>query len=86
MGFRDFKDGLSNTVFVVESDDSVPWTQPEDLLYNPKKPLPKLGGLFGGDFNVVMGDGLVRWLPKTISEKKLRALITPDGADIVPEE
>ncbi len=86
MGFRDFKDGLSNTVFVVESDDSVPWTQPEDLLYNPKKPLPKLGGLFGGDFNVVMGDGSVRWLPKTISEKKLRALITPDGADIVPEE
>jgi len=53
------RDGTSNTILVVEAGESCVWTKPDDLPYNAKKPLPKLGGLFDGDFHVLMGDGSV---------------------------
>src|SRR5262249_27686727 len=39
-------DGTSNTLGVVEAGEAVPWTKPDELPYDPKAPLPKLGGLF----------------------------------------
>jgi hypothetical protein len=78
-------DGTSNTLMVVESGDSVPWTRPEDMLYDSKKPLPKLGAFFNGDFNALFMDGSVRYVRKGIDEKILRALITPSGGEVVPD-
>ena len=75
-------DGTSNTLMVVESGDAVPWTRPEDMLYDSKKPLPKLGALFNGDFNALMMDGSVRFIRKSIDEKILRAFITPSGGEV----
>src|SRR5712691_6018975 len=37
--YADFKDGTSNTIMVVEAWDAVPWTKPEDLTYDPDRPL-----------------------------------------------
>jgi len=39
-------DGSSNTILVVEANRDIPWTKPEDLPFNPKGPLPELGGFW----------------------------------------
>jgi len=78
-----FPDGAATTILVIEAGEAVPWTKPGGIEYDPKKPLPKLGGIFGGDFNVMFGDGSVRLIPKNIPEKALRAMITPAGGDVV---
>lgn len=48
---------LSYTILIVEARKSVPWTKPEDIVYDEAQPLPELGGFFKGYFHVVMGDG-----------------------------
>jgi hypothetical protein len=76
-------DGTSNTLLIVEAAEPVPWTKPDDLPFDVKKPLPKLGGLFAEGFQAAFCDGSVRFLPKTIKEATLRALITRDGGEVV---
>ena len=76
-------DGTSLTIMVVEAGESVPWAKPGGLAFDPKKPLPKLGGLFGGDFHALMCDGSVRYLKKSTPEKTIKALITPQGGEPV---
>jgi hypothetical protein len=77
-----FPDGTSNTLLVVEAEQSVVWTKPEDLPYNPFGPLPRLGGHFSGGFNVLLGDASVRFVRSDVSESTLRALITRDAGDV----
>jgi prepilin-type processing-associated H-X9-DG protein len=86
MTFAHFTDGTANTLMIVEAGDSVPWTRPEDMLYDSKKPLPKLGGIFKGDFNAAFADGSVRFIRKDVPEKVLRALITPAGGETLPAD
>lgn len=75
-----FPDGTSNTLLIVEAADAVPWSKPEDLVYDEKKPVPKLGAEFQGGFIGALADGTVRFFRKDIDEKTLRALIMPaDG-------
>ena len=81
-------DGTSNTIMIVEAAEAVPWTKPDELVYDPTGPLPPLGGhLRPGYCNVVMFDGSTRivHLPG-VSESTLRHAITandgqPLGAD-----
>ncbi len=75
-------DGTSNTVMIVQSADSVPWTKPEELTYNPNGPLPKLNQTRRG-CNVALCDGSVRFLANDIAEQTLRALITRDGGEVI---
>jgi tRNA A-37 threonylcarbamoyl transferase component Bud32 len=81
--FVDITDGAGQTILIAEAARAVPWTAPEDLPYDPKEPLPKLGGAFKGGFNVVMADGIVVFVRSGVSEKTLRAAITPNGGDIL---
>jgi hypothetical protein len=74
-------DGTSNTFLVVEAGEAVPWTKPQDLPSDPAKPLPKLGGRFGGGFFALFADGSVRFIKSTTKEKVLRALITYSGGE-----
>src|SRR5262249_38673184 len=46
---RSITDGTANTGLVFEAGEPTIWTKPEDLPFDEKKPLPKLGGLFDGD-------------------------------------
>jgi RNA polymerase sigma factor (sigma-70 family) len=76
-------DGTSNTLMVVEAADTVSWTKPEDLTFDPKKPLPKLGAEFPDTFLAGFCDGSVRQLPRNLDANTLRALITRNGGEVV---
>jgi prepilin-type processing-associated H-X9-DG protein len=78
-------DGTSNTIMAVEAAEAVPWTKPEPLEYDPKKPLPKLHFSEGGVCNVLFGDGSVRAIRKDLAEKTLRALITRSGGETISD-
>jgi hypothetical protein len=82
---KDFTDGLKNTLLVVEAGEAVPWPKPEELVYDPVKPLPKLGGTFPDGFYAAFADGTVRFIKNGTDEKLLRALITRNGGESVAE-
>lgn len=80
--FTDVTDGTSNTIFLAEADETVPWTKPADLEFDASKPLPKLGTRFGNEHQVVMLDGSSRSWPATAKEATLRAFITRAGGEV----
>jgi RNA polymerase sigma factor (sigma-70 family) len=73
---EDFPDGPDRTILIVEADEAVPWTKPDDLPYAPDKPLPSLGKGPRGNFLVMMADGSVRFIPAKFDEVLLRRAIT----------
>ncbi len=79
----DVTDGTSNTILIVEAPETVPWTKPADLSYDPKKPLPKVGGLTKNHFRAAMADGAGHMFRKGIKEATLRALITSNGGEVI---
>jgi hypothetical protein len=83
LGIAGIKDGTSNTALVAEGAEPVIWTKPEELVFAPKAPLPRIGGLFIEGTNVLMGDGSQRFLPYNFADDTLRAIITASGGEIV---
>jgi hypothetical protein len=77
-----FPDGLSNTILVVVAEQGVPWTKPEDLKYDPNGPLPRLHKRPSG-YIVGVGDGSVRTLRPSISERTLRNAITRSDGNVL---
>lgn len=86
---RDFPDGTSNTILIVEAQQQVPWSKAADIPYGPGIPLPPLGQnyLQRGEwpfccpvrttprFCVCMADGTVRFFSANTSDEVLRAMI-----------
>lgn len=81
VNFATIRDGTSVTIMTVEAGDPVIWTKPADIAYDEKKPLPKLGGMFDGNFHIGLADGSVFWVRKGFDEKTLRGAITPAGGE-----
>jgi prepilin-type processing-associated H-X9-DG protein len=77
-------DGPSYTLLLVEAKRDIPWTKPEDILYEKDKPLPKLGGFNREGFNAAWCDGSVRFISEPIDEQILRAMITKSGGEPNP--
>jgi hypothetical protein len=79
---REFLDGTSNTILIVEAENAVPWTKPEDVAFDPSKPMvPLMSRYFRNVFHVAMADGSVRRVVPEISESTLKAAITRSGKD-----
>jgi hypothetical protein len=49
-------------VTVVEAQEPAVWTEPNDLPFDPAKPLPPLGGVFPGGFHAATVFGHVEWV------------------------
>ena len=79
--FVDISDGLSNTIFLVETTKLVPWTQPVDLSDAANAPL--LGTSRKSDPGIIaaMGDGSVKFIGNNIDLKIWQALITRSGGE-----
>ena len=71
---------------VVEAREGVPWTKPDELLFDRNKPLPRLGNFFNGGFSSLFMDASVHFYRKPPPEQTIRALITPAGGEIINNE
>jgi len=67
----------------VEAKRDVPWTKPEDVPFDPDKPLPKLGGFTTGGFHALLADVTVRFIPESMDENMLRAAIQKADGQVV---
>lgn len=83
--FADVTDGLSNTFMVVEGGKPVTWTKPDDLPFDGKE-VPKLGGMFDGEFHALFGDGSVRRMPKGMDADVLKMLIDRQDGNVIDLE
>ncbi len=78
-------DGWDSTALLFESEQSVPWTKPVDLVYTPGTRVPALRRSSGG-YLVAFLNGMVRSIPFDTSDEVLVALITPAGGEAVSIE
>jgi hypothetical protein len=85
IGMPDVTDGTSTTLMVVEASKAVPWTQPDDLVFDPgaAASLCGAGSAHPGGFNAAMGDASVRFIKDTIDVKKFRSLITRNLGEVI---
>ena len=84
--FADISDGLSNTIIIVTAKDSVPWTKPDELEFDPEKDMTKLlGFLMDKKCAIGFADGSVRTFDNTLGKVKLNAMITKSGGEVVPD-
>ncbi len=83
---RDIRDGPSRTIMCVEAgpDKAVPWSKPEDLPFDAEHPLAALGKVSPQGFIAAFFDGSV--YPLKVDNKTLKALITPDGGEVIDLE
>ena len=81
--FSGIRDGLSSTLFVIETDelDAVHWAEPKDqsqLSY-----LAAVNASHRGGRNAVMGDGAVLFLSNTMDQKVASDISTSNGGEVV---
>jgi hypothetical protein len=89
----------SATILVVEAGTAVPWTKPQDIEYDPQRPLPQLGGQFPGPGRfrllpsgrrkgvmVGMGDGSFHSVKASMPEHTWRWAISRTTTEQLPPE
>jgi len=80
---NEVRDGMSNTLMVLDTKAPIPWTQPSGLVFTPNKPIEGLGSNHTGGFNAVFGDGSVRFIKNSIVPGTLEALATRNGREVL---
>jgi hypothetical protein len=83
-GIREFYDGTSNTILVAElgTDKGVPWTAPDEVIFDPQNMQAALGNLSCGVLPVVLADGSVVELGVDLIARELPALASRDKGEI----
>jgi hypothetical protein len=83
--FSQFTDGTSNTLFVVEAAEGVPWTKPDDIEFDPAKPMLKHLRFEKGRCSILMCDGSVRTVSDKLKDAVLKLLIQRDDGQPIPD-
>jgi hypothetical protein len=81
----DFIDGTSNVILIVEAEEGVPWTKPDELPFDPKKDLPKLGFKDSYYFQVAFADGSVRVVTKKVEKDAVKAYVQRASGEVRPD-
>jgi hypothetical protein len=86
LSFRDFTDGLSNTIMVgsVGPEQGIPWTKPEDVVFEKEFPRPGEKGSFAAPYEsrgrrggvFLYGDGSVRTIRSDVDAETWQYLLT----------
>lgn len=76
-------DGTSNTICIVESVNTVPWTKPEGILFDPSGEPLKVSDINPKGFNVVFVDCSVRFIPPNIAPEFLKGIVSKNGSEVV---
>jgi type II secretory pathway pseudopilin PulG len=78
-------DGLSNTILILEvgEDKAVTWTKPDDMDFDPQKPLAGLGTIVDGGILAAFADGHVQSIRKSVDTDTLRRLILRNDGEAV---
>lgn len=79
-------DGTSNTIMVAEGGERVPWGQFNEYQFDPVGPLPPLGHPNRDTILVLMADGSVKSIRKSISPTAMKAAITRAGNEEIDPE
>lgn len=76
-------DGTPNTALIVEADEAVIWTKPQELEFDRQKPLPKLGGIFADGFHLSFVSTETNFYRQgSLTDETIRAIITPKGGEL----
>jgi hypothetical protein len=86
VGLSKLVDGTSLTALLVEAGSGVPWTKPEDVPFDAAKDLPKLGGLFDGDFHMALADGSVVKVKKSFDPDIMKRIVTINDGQMINME
>jgi hypothetical protein len=79
----DFSDGTANTIMVVEADQGVIWTKPEDWELDLADPLRGLGKLRLAGFLAGFADGSVQFIADDTNPATVKAMMTRDGQEAI---
>ncbi len=83
--FSSIRDGTSNTIMLIENPAGVPWTQNKDV--TPDEVVKMVQGLKDGqEIVVAMYDASCRMIDNKIDSETLKALLTPNGGEVVYRE
>ena len=80
--FSAFLDGTSNTLLVVQSQASVPWTKPEDLPYETAEDAKRAKPFPGQPLRFLGADGAL-YSMDPVDWEELAKWITRDGGEVV---
>ena len=81
--FTDITDGTSNTILTVTAKDSVIWSKPDELEFNPEKDMTKLLGFLDGNVCIVgFADGSVRAISNKVKKETIHGAITRAGGEV----
>ena len=91
VSFADVRDGLSNTILLVERRTPVNWMEPFNVLQEHaylgvNRHESGIGSEHQGGVNVGMADGSVQFMQENIPLDILRALLTKAGSESVTSD
>jgi len=75
------KDGSSNTLLVLEAGESIEWTKPDQLRFDPKGAMPKLGNPAQRECLILLGDASIQPISRDVSAEAFGPLVTKNGND-----